>query len=718
MASSRLSDIPPRLHRLPELASDLWWVWNQNAREVFRALDYDLWRATAHNPVRLLRTINPDRLTAMAQDPVFLQLYDTCIKALDRARTGEGSWWYQRHGNSRNNRPIAYFSAEFALHQSLPIYAGGLGVLAGDHCKEASDLGVPLIAVGFMYPQGYFHQSVSSEGWQEERYRKLDWQDAPIEPALMPDGKPCVIAVPLGTRTVLVSVWHVRLGHTQIYLLDTDLEENAPWDRELSARLYGGDRETRIQQEIVLGIGGVRAVRALGIDPAVWHLNEGHAGFVVLQRIHEFLEHGHSFASALAEVRRSTVFTTHTPVPAGHDAFPFHLVETHLAGCWGRLGDHREDFLSLGRYDNGTGTMFNMTALALRAADSVNAVSRLHGEVTREMWQPLFPGVEKDKVPVTSITNGVHMLTWLSGDLSKLFDRYLDSHWRDRMDDPITWERILAIPDAELWKLRESLRGYLLAFMRERIRERWMAERVSAGRVVAGGPVFAPQNLTIGFARRFATYKRAELIFHDPNRLARILNAPGREVQIVFAGKAHPADDGGKRALQNVYRRAVDPMFGGRIAFVDDYDLHVAHYLVQGCDVWLNNPRKPLEASGTSGMKASANGVINVSIGDGWWAEGYEGTNGWLIDPGVTHDNHDAQDAADADALYRLLEEQIVPCFYERDESGVPRRWIGMIKDAIRTVAPRFGTRRMVKEYVERMYEPAILAADHDQVRG
>ena len=619
---------------------------------------------------------------------------------------------------ARAAAPIAYFSAEFAVHQSLPIYAGGLGVLAGDHCKEASDLGVPLIAVGFMYPQGYFHQSVSSEGWQEERYRKLDWQDAPIEPALMPDGKPCVIAVPLGTRTVLVSVWHVRLGHTQIYLLDTDLEENAPWDRELSARLYGGDRETRIQQEIVLGIGGVRALRALGIDPAVWHLNEGHAGFVVLQRIHELLERGHSFASALAEVRRSTVFTTHTPVPAGHDAFPFHLVETHLAGCWGRLGDHREDFLSLGRYDNGQGTMFNMTALALRAADSVNAVSRLHGEVTRAMWAPLFPGVETEKVPVTSITNGVHVLTWLSGDLAKLFDRYLDSHWRERMDDPLTWERVLAIPDAELWKVRESLRGYLLAFTRERIRERWMTERVSAGRVVAGGPLFAPHTLTIGFARRFATYKRAELIFHDPSRLARILNAAGREVQIVFAGKAHPADDGGKRALQNVYRRAVDPMFGGRIAFVDDYDLHVAHYLVQGCDVWLNNPRKPLEASGTSGMKASANGILNVSIGDGWWAEGYEGTNGWLIDPGVTHDNHEAQDAADAEALYRLLEEQIVPCFYERDERNLPRRWVGMIKDAIRTVAPRFSTRRMVKEYVERMYEPAMHVADHDQVTG
>ncbi len=708
--SLRIPELPQRLDRLFELATDLWWTWNPTARNVFRELDYQLWRATAHNPVKMLRMISPDRLSHAAQDPVFLRQYDAAVKALDRARTGEGTWWVQRNGQGQ--RPIAYFSAEFAIHQSLPIYAGGLGVLAGDHCKEASDLGVPLIAIGFMYPQGYFRQSVSSEGWQEERYQQLDWIDAPIELAIAADGRPCVIAVPLGTRSVLVQVWHVRLGHTQMYLLDTNLEENAPWDRELSARLYGGDRETRVQQEIVLGIGGVRALRALKIDPAVWHLNEGHAAFVVLQRIHDLISSGYAFDAALVEARRSTVFTTHTPVAAGHDAFPFQLVETHLAGAWGPLGEHREDFLALGRYDSGNGTMFNMTALALRTSGSVNAVSKLHGDVTRKMWAPLFPGTDPAQVPVVSITNGVHLPTWIAGDLAKLFDRYFDSHWRERQDDFSIWDRVLAIPDEELWKVRESLRQYLMTFMHERIRERWMTERVSAARVVAGGTLLSPDALTVGFARRFATYKRAELIFRNPERLARILNTPGREVQIIFAGKAHPADDGGKRVLQSVYRHAVDPLYGGRVAFVDDYDLHVAHYLVQGCDLWLNNPRKPMEASGTSGMKASANGVLNLSIGDGWWAEGYDATNGWLIDPGVTLDDPDAQDAADAEALYRLLEEQVVPAFYERDEQHIPRRWLGMVKDAIRSVAPRFCTRRMVKEYVERMYEPAMQVPD------
>ena len=715
MTDPRLPHLPERLDRLFEVATDLWWVWNNSAREVFRQLDFALWRATAHNPVRMLRQVPQERLDEAAHDPVFLRLYDSAVKGLDRTRSGEGTWWAQRHGRGPA-RPIAYFSAEFALHQSLPIYAGGLGVLAGDHCKEACDLGLPFVAVGFMYPQGYFHQSITADGWQEERYRRINWNEAPIAPALLPDGRPCIIAVPLGQRTVLVSVWHARLGHTHLYLLDTDLEENAPWDRELTARLYGGDRETRIQQEIVLGVGGVRALRALGLDPAVFHLNEGHAAFVVLQRVHEMLERGLTFDVAIDEVRRSTVFTTHTPVPAGHDAFPFQMVETHLAGCWGQLGEHREDFLALGRHDSGQGTLFNMTALALRSSNYVNAVSQLHGEVTRKMWAPLWPTAEADKVPVSAITNGVHLQTWLAGEMARLFDRYLDSHWRDREDDPQVWERVLAIPDDELWKTREALRRYLVAFVRERARERWTEERVSTARVVGGGTLLSPDVLTIGFARRFATYKRAELVFRNPERLARILNSDRHPVQIVYAGKAHPADDGGKRALQNVYRRAIDPMFGGRVAFVDDYDLHVAHFLVQGCDLWLNNPRKPLEASGTSGMKASMNGSLNVSIGDGWWAEGYTGTNGYLIDPGVELDDHDAMDAADADALYRLLEEQIVPAFYERDEQGVPRRWVGMVKDAIRTVAPRFCTRRMVKEYVERMYEPSMLVGD--QVGG
>jgi starch phosphorylase len=707
---SRYSSLPPlpeRLARLDELAVDLWWSWQPDAREVFRRLDYTLWRATAHNPVRMLWTISRTKLEAAAADATLLARYDRAIAALDAARLGTGTWWAERYPQLAH-QSIAYFSAEFALHQSLPIYAGGLGVLAGDHCKEAGDLGVPLIGVGFMYPQGYFHQHVSVEGWQEESYERLNWADAPIEPAITKDGKPCVTAVPLGDRTVLVAVWRVRLGRVKLYLLDTDLEENAPWDRELSARLYGGDRETRIQQEIILGIGGVRALRALGSDPAVFHLNEGHAAFVVLQRIRDLIEAGSTFDAALEEIRASTVFTTHTPVPAGHDAFPFYIVEKHLAGCWGTLGAHRDRFLALGSYDNGAGPQFNMTALALRSAAKVNAVSRLHGEVTRDMWAPMWPDVAPNDRPVAALTNGVHLPTWLSAEICDLFTRHLGSDWPQRHDDPAMWDAVLNIPDADLWAVRQALRRYLFTFVRERARHRWTIERVSTPRVVAAGTLLEPEALTIGFARRFTGYKRPELVFHDPERLARILNAAERPVQIVFAGKSHPADDIGKHHLQRVYKRALDPLFGGRVAFVDDYDLHVAHFLVQGCDVWLNNPRKPLEASGTSGMKAAVNGVPHLSIGDGWWAEGFDGTNGWTIDGGVSGDNYDAVDAADAGALYRLLEDDVVPAFYDRDPAGIPRRWIAVVKQAIRTVAPRFSARRMVKEYVDRMYAPSL----------
>ena len=696
--------IPERMHRLPELSLDMWWTWNPQAREVFRRLDYPLWRQTAHNPVLMLRNVSPELLARCAADDRFLTLYDAALESLDKARGARDTWWQQRFGNASG--PIAYFSAEFALHQSLPIYAGGLGVLAGDHCKEAGDLGVPLIGIGFMYPQGYFRQRMTDDGWQQERYERISWTDAPIEAAITPDGRPCVTAVPLGERTVLTAVWRVRLGRVRLFLLDTDLPENAPWDRELSARLYGGGSETRIQQEIILGIGGVRALKALGSTPAVWHLNEGHAAFVVLQRIRDHIESGLSFDQALEEVRRTTVFTTHTPVPAGHDAFPFSLVETHLAGCWGTLGEYRDRFMQLGAYDNGSGPQFNMTALALRAAKGVNAVSQLHGVVTREMWGPIWPGTPVEERPVRAITNGIHMPTWLSNEMARLFDDYMPSDWRERHDEPELWAAVMEIPDEALWAARNALRQYLFAFIRERARHRWREEQVSAARVVAAGTLLDPNALTIGFARRFTGYKRPELIFHNPERLQAILNASRRPVQIVFAGKAHPADETGKHHLQQVYRRALDPAFGGRIAFVDDYDLHVAHFLVQGCDVWLNNPRKPLEASGTSGMKASLNGVPHLSIGDGWWAEGYTGDNGWLIDAGDAGDQ-DAQDTADAARIYDLLENEIVPSFYDRD-NGIPSRWLAFVRNAIVSVAPRFSARRMVKDYVEHMYSPAM----------
>ena len=712
-------ELPERIARLGELAQDLRWTWNRNARELFRRLDYELWRQTAHNPVRMLRLLSPDQLLEAAKHPTFLALYDQALYDLENARRARNTWWSTSVGEIPG-RCIAYFSAEFALHQSLPIYAGGLGVLAGDICKEASDLGLPFVGVGFMYPQGYFHQSVTTEGWQSEEYEQIDWDVAPIEPATTRDGRRCVVSVPLGQRLVHVAVWRVRLGRTKLYLLDTGLEDNTPRDRELSARLYGGDQETRIQQEIILGVGGVRALRALGCAPMVWHLNEGHAAFVALERIQEILREGQAFDAALAEVRRTTVFTTHTPVAAGHDAFPFKLVETQLAACWEALGENRKAFLALGRYDSGVGPQFNMTALALRSAEHVNAVSQVHTRVTEEMWTPIWPtlssetrshddSAQKARSPrVRAVTNGVHLHSWVGQEIARLFDRYLGTDWLSRQDESSLWKLVCDIPDAELWAARRTLRTHLFTFIRERARERWTQERVSTSRVVAGGTLLNPAALTIGFARRFTGYKRPELIFRDLDRLANLLNSARFPVQLVFAGKAHPADDQGKRLLQRVYQAALDPVLGGRIAFVDDYDLHVAHFIVQGCDLWLNNPRKPLEASGTSGMKASINGVPHLSIGDGWWAEGFSGHNGWLIDGARENDDLEAADAADADALYALLEEQVVPTFYDRDGQDVPLRWLQVAKEAIRTVAPQFSARRMLKQYVQEMYRPAL----------
>ncbi len=709
---SKAAPLPDRLHRLHELALDLWWSWDDRARQLFRQLDYPLWRATAHNPVQMLQRITPERLVAAAADPAFVKAYDEAIFGLDDARNLAHPWWRDHASIMGANACIAYFSAEFALHQSLPIYAGGLGVLAGDHCKEAADLGLPFVGIGFMYPQGYFRQRMTNDGWQEERYEKISWTEAPIEAALSPDGRPCITAVPLGDRTVLAAVWRVRLGRVKLLLLDTDLPENAPWDRELSARLYRGDPATRAQQEIVRGLGGGRAPTAMGITPTVWHLNEGHAAFVALQRIRDIVKKGRSFDDALEEVRRSTVFTTHTPVPAGHDAFPFSLVEKYLASTWGDIGEHRQRFLALGEYDNGSGSQFNMTALALRTAQYVNGVSALHGEVTRSMWRPMWPYTPPDQIPVRSITNGVHVPTWMAGPVFALLDHHFGPGWLDSVDDPALWQRLNDIPDAEIWEMRQALRADLFSFIRERLRARFSDENAGQSRIVAGGAMLDPDALTLGYARRFTAYKRPELIFHDMDRLARIVTAIDRPVQIVFAGKAHPADEPAKHHLQNVFRHCLDPKFGGRIAFIDDYDMHLAHYLVQGCDVWLNNPRKPLEASGTSGMKASLNGVPHLSIGDGWWAEGFNGKNGWLIDSHANPDDQAATDAADANALYELLENDVVPAFYDRDRGGrgLPRRWIAVVREAMRSNVPRFSTRRMVKQYVTEMYGPASRA--------
>ncbi len=695
--------IPQRIKRLEDLAYNFWWSWHRKARDLFKMLDYPLWRSTGHNPVKMLLEVPPERLEELAADPVFLLQYDAVLMALDHD-IKNGHLWFSTKYPDLTTRPIAYFSAEFGLHQSLPIYSGGLGVLAGDHCKEASDIGLPFVAVGFLYEMGYFRQHINPDGWQEAIYPRFHPEEVAIREALCDDGTCLFVPVQVGDRTVNLQVWHVQVGRTNLYLMDADNESNAPWDRELTARLYGGDQEMRIQQEIVLGIGGVQVLQALGIDPLVYHLNEGHSAFLVLERARKCVEAGQSFEQAQQAVRASTVFTTHTPVPAGHDVFPFHLVEKYFNAYWPRLGLSREQFMELGSHDGG----FNMTVLALHMSGLCNGVSKLHGEVSRRMFQSLWPDTPEKQVPISHITNGIHVPAWVGGAMNKIYRKYLGSDWIDRHDDPVLWERILDVPDDELWDVHLHLKRKLTSLIRERARQRRIERRLDAEQVLSAGTFLDPDALIIGFARRFATYKRATLIFQDQERLKRLLHNQRRPVQFIFAGKAHPADEGGKRLIQHVYHAAKDPAMGGRIAFVEDYDLQVARYLVQGVDVWLNTPLRPREASGTSGQKTAINGIPNLSVLDGWWAEGYNGSNGWAIDSGQQLDDPWLQDAADADALYRLLEEQVVPLFYKRDADDVPRGWVQVMKETIRTSVPVFCTRRMVKEYTEQLYIPTM----------
>jgi starch phosphorylase len=699
--------IPGRISRLTDLSDNLWWSWHPPARNLFKVVSYPLWKSTRHNPVRMLQLVNPERLEALARDPDFLAQYDQVVAAFD-ADLADGHLWF------RGKQPdllgqVAYFSAEFGLHGSLPIYSGGLGVLSGDHCKEASDLGLPFVGVGFIYPQGYFRQHIPPDGWQAAIYDTLSFDEVPLHPVYDLHDQRVTVQVMLRGVPVHVQVWEVRVGRAHLYLMDANVSQNSPWDRDLSARLYGGDQETRIRQEMVLGLGGVRVLQALGISPSAWHMNEGHSAFLVLERLRELTQGGHAFEEAVDMVRRTTVFTTHTPVPAGHDAFPFHLMDEYFGRFWQEMGTSREQFLALGEY----GGRFNMTVLALRLSGQSNGVSRIHGDVSRRMWQPVWPDRPVEQVPIGAITNGVHVPSWISTEIKGLFAEYLGTEWEEQHDAPALWDRVYEIPDEALWTVHQQLKAKLLAFIDERTRQRWRGGAMDADQVLASGTLLDPEALTIGFARRFATYKRATLIFRDVRRLKRILHAERRPVQMVFAGKAHPADGSGKRLIREVYQFAQDPEFGGRIAFLEDYDLHMARFLVQGVDVWVNNPRRPNEASGTSGMKAAMNGVPNLSVLDGWWPEAYrppEGDrppNGWALGE-VRYDDWEAQDEVDSQALYRILEEQVVPPYYDRDAVGIPRRWAQVMKEAIRTSVAAFGTRRMVKEYIEQMYLPAM----------
>jgi starch phosphorylase len=700
--------LPKRLERLPDLAYNLWWTWYADGERVFRRIDPEVWETSGHNPVNFLRRTPRRKLNAALHDKPYMDLYQRVVQAFD-AYMASMSTWYARHHPDRLHQPIAYLSTEFGLHESLPIYAGGLGVLSGDHLKAASDLGLPLVAVGFLYTQGYFSQRITEDGWQEAQYASLVFEDLPVHPVHDQDGQPLSVAIELPGREVSARLWRIQVGRTPLYLLDTDIESNHPTDRGLTARLYTSDLEMRISQEILLGLGGVRALRALGYNPAVWHMNEGHSAFLSLERARELVAAGRDLTQAAQKVRASSVFTTHTPVPAGQDEFPLWLIDKYLGHFWPQLGLERESFIDLARNHQPWGETFSMPILAMRMSGQCNGVSELHGHVARRMWSFLWPDCTPDQVPIGHVTNGIHTPTWLARRLHHLYDQYFDSDWRERLDDPLAWEAIHRIPDEELWAVRRHLKRKLVAYVRERARRQWLRGNVHPVQIVAGGVLLDPHALTIGFARRFATYKRANLILQDIPRLLRILGHPDQPVQVIFAGKAHPADEPGKHLIQQIYRLVKRADVAGRLVFLEGYDMNLARLLLQGVDVWLNTPRRPNEASGTSGQKAAINGVLHFSVLDGWWREGYNGRNGWAIGDDQDLSDPAAQDTADAESLYQTLEGQIIPMYYDqRGADNLPHGWIGRIKESIHTLAPAFSTTRMVKEYVAEAYLPAL----------
>lgn len=700
---SRIPYLPARIEGLAPLATNLAWSWSRDARGLFRSIDPLLWHRTRHNPFELLRGADPARMAACASDSDFLHRYDAVMQ--EAATLGDRSaTWYARAYPDLGERPVAYFCAEFGLHSSVPIYSGGLGVLAGDHCKSASDLGVPLVAVGPFYVKGYNDQRLDLSGWQEDSAQEFDIRTTPLVRVAGANGDPWLAIVETGGRAVHVQAWCMMVGRVPVYLLDTNLDANHVEDRALMDRLYAGGPALRLRQEWILGVGGVRVLRALGIAPAVWHANEGHAAFMMIERLREHVAAGCSFDEAIHAVRLASVFTTHTPVPAGHDFFSFQELEAVTGPVWETMGVSRERLFNLGLHP-GQPDLFHMTVTALRLSAHVNGVSRRHGQVSRSLWRELWPNRPWEAVPIGHVTNGVHLPTWMASPVVALLNDHLGRDWQDRLDDPQLWDQVLTLDRERLWLTHRRLKEVLGDHIREDARRRFAWQHKEAAQVVGAGTLLDPTVLTIGFARRFATYKRANLIFRDLDRLRRLLVNPYRPVQLIFAGKAHPADTPGKEVLQSVYQFTREPAFEGRVAFLEDYDMHLAHVLVQGVDLWLNLPRVPLEASGTSGMKASLNGVPQLSTLDGWWQEGYDGLSGWAIPPAT--ESEDA-DAADAERFYRLLEEQVIPLYYTRDSRGVPMGWVERMRHALRLAGSHFTARRMVQDYVHAYYAPAI----------
>lgn len=706
--------LPLPLKRLADLAYNYWWSWTTDRVSLFRQINPDEWDRCDHNPVAILKSASNERLTQLTEDPFYIKQVKALAAQFDSYMSSGKTWASRVAPDITREHPVAYFCAEFGIHESLPVYSGGLGILAGDHLKSASDLGVPMVGVGLLYRQGYFRQRLNRAGWQEEFYLDNHFQNMPLELIADEKGAPLTVELQIRQRLVKVQIWRAQVGRVPLYLLDTDRSDNDPIDRWLTGHLYGGNQETRIAQEVVLGIGGVRVLQALGIEPSVYHLNEGHAAFCTLEVARtDIVKTGKSFYDIEADVRSRCAFTTHTPVPAGHDVFSSDLMDSFFPHYWPQLGLSREQFLALGARRLGDPwEPFGMTVLALRLCRTANGVSELHGHVSRKMWTILYPDRPENKVPIGHITNGVHAPTWTAPLLSDLYAEYLGADWQSHLPDPLMWAKVDQIPDEELWWRHQVLKERLIAYTRAKVKLARQHRGESQNFTDAAEELLDPNVLTIGFARRFSPYKRGHLLIRDAERALRIFGNAQRPVQIIFAGKSHPRDEEGKRIIQRLMEWCKHPSILKRVAFIEDYDIYTGQKLVQGVDVWLNNPRRPLEASGTSGEKVCFNGGLNCSVLDGWWCEGYKTDasgkplNGWAIGEDAHTSDQELQDRIDAESLYRLLEEEIVPLFYHRDQNGIPTGWIKMMKESIKTNSPLFNTDRMIADYVVQVYAP------------
>ncbi|MBI4026420.1 MAG: alpha-glucan family phosphorylase [Verrucomicrobia bacterium] len=706
---SVIPQLPQNLEPLREMAFNLWFSWEPDATALFEALDPEMWERCYHNPVKLLQRVRQARLREAAEDrDGYVRRLGAVYRRFQDYLHAKDTW-FSKNWPQELTGPVAYFSAEFGIHESVPEYSGGLGILAGDHCKAASDLGLPFVAVGLLYRHGYFRQRLNKEGWQEAVAMNINFNDLPVQEVRCPDGTPLTVQVDILGRPVTTKVWEIKVGRIPLFTLDTDVPSNREEDRLITSELYGGDIEMRIRQEIVLGIGGVRALKAMGISPSVFHMNEGHAAFLGMERIRQLMiENNIDFYPALQVTAASNVFTTHTPVAAGNDAFQPELMHRYFDSYARELRVGFDEFLKFGRaWNHQPSDPFSMTNLALRLSRRANGVSALHGKVSQKMWTCVWPNAPIHEVPISSVTNGIHLHTWLAPEMRNLYEKYFGSGWQDRIGDTDLWRRVSDIPDEELWSTHLLLKKRLIEFVRRRVREHRERLGESPDRLRSAMSILDPEVLTIGFARRFATYKRALLIFKDKERLISMVNKPDRPVQIVVAGKSHPRDDAGKRLIQQLYRIIHEPEFEGKVVFVEDYDANVARHLVQGVDVWLNSPLRPLEASGTSGQKVPPNGGINLSVLDGWWCEGFNGKNGWAIGAEIQGGSPELQDEVDAKSLYHILDQQVIPLYYAKPDGRLPLAWINLMRESIRSVSPVYNTWRMVREYTERFYAPA-----------